>query len=125
MTLKQAEIAEFDEEEPIDMQQGPTDEELGKTYGYEGKFKVGDRVRVIKSMTIWSVKQYAQKGFDPINYTGTVQSLQLYGRKYKSLCSAITPVKVEFLPDNIGIPTGMFDRKWSAHFAAEELELIE
>jgi hypothetical protein len=40
------------------------------------------------------------------------------------MCSAITPLKVEFEVDGKGIPSGMFERKWMAHFAGEELELV-
>ena len=43
----------------------------------------------------------------------------------QSLCSAITPVKVEFAPDGPGVPAGMFARKWLAHFSGEELELVQ
>jgi hypothetical protein len=53
-----------------------------------------------------------------------VKALVLYGRKYKTLCSAITPVLVEFLPDGEGIPTNMFEKKFQMHFDAEELESI-
>jgi hypothetical protein len=101
-----------------------TDEDLGKTYGYEGNFKVGDSVRVKKDITIWSVKQYSKEGFNCKGFEGKVVELVLYGRKFKSLCSAITPIKVEFLPDGNGIPEGMFQRKFSAHFNAEELDLV-
>jgi hypothetical protein len=101
-----------------------TDEELGKTHGYEGDFKVGDIVKVKNSIRIWSVKEHAENGFDAEGYEGVVQALALYGRKHKSLCSAITPVKVEFQPNGKGIPEGMFARKFSAHFASTELEKL-
>jgi len=106
---------------------GPTDEELGKTNGYEGKFKVGNVVRVTKPIKIWSVKPYTKEGFDANGIVGKVSSLVLYGRKLKSLCSAITPVKVEFTPDDPSlISKGFaFERKFTLHFNAEELELIE
>lgn len=102
-----------------------TDQEKGLTHGYEGSFKVGDKVRVIVSTKIWSVKEYNKIGFDPQGMCGTVDALVLYGRKLKTLCSAITPVKVSFKPDNEGIPPNMFTRAWSAHFSAEELELVQ
>jgi hypothetical protein len=37
---------------------------------------------------------------------GEVVGLDLYGRKLKSLCSAITPIKVEFQKDGNGVPPG-------------------
>jgi len=106
---------------------GPTDEDLGKTNGYEGKFKVGNVVRVVKPIKIWSVKPYTKEGFDANGIVGKVSSLVLYGRKLKSLCSAITPVKVEFTPDDPSlISKGLaFERKFTIHFSAEELELVE
>jgi hypothetical protein len=64
-------------------------------------------------------------GFDCEGFEGVVQSLVLYGRKFKSLCGAITPIKVEFQPNGSGIPPGMFQKKWLGHFAGDELELIE
>ena len=60
-----------------------TDAETGKTYGYEGDFKVGDVVRVKDSIRIWSVKEYAKEGFVCQGYQGTVKELALYGRKQK------------------------------------------
>lgn len=116
------EIIDDSSEEGEDLR---TDEDKGLTHGYEGNFKVGDSVKVITSMKIYSVKSYSKEGFDPIGMTGTVAALVLYGRKKKSLCSAITPIKVEFQPNGSGIPEGMFDKKWNAHFCAEELELLE
>lgn len=113
------EIAEFDDDEDTD---DSTVE--AQTHGYEGTFKVGDKVRVTKSMRIWSVKPYTKEGFDPKGFEGQVIALVLYGRKFQTLCSAITPIKVEFQPDSPGIPADMFQRKWSAHFEHTELELI-
>lgn len=101
-----------------------TDEERGVTHGYEGSFKVGDIVKVIKHMKIYSVKQYSKDGFDPYGFIGRVAGLDLYGRKYKTLCSAITPIRVEFLPDEKSLPANMFDKKWSAHFESSEVELV-
>ncbi|KAJ1430987.1 hypothetical protein B484DRAFT_45728 [Ochromonadaceae sp. CCMP2298] len=93
--------------------------------GYEGDFKVGDTVRVNKNIRIWSVKKYQKEGFLIEGFVGKVQALALYGRKLNTLCSAITPVKVEFLPDGEGVPAGMFERKWLVHFEASELDLVE
>ena len=106
---------------------GPTDEELGKTNGYEGDFKVGNVVRVNKAIKIWAVKPYTKDGFDANGLVGTVSSLVLYGRKKKSLCSAITPVKVEFDPTDASIEAkGLkFERKFTLHFCAEELEHVK
>jgi hypothetical protein len=120
----QAEVLDFQEDAPILSDDSRTDEDKGLTHGYEGNFKVGDKVKVTKDIRIYSVKSYAKDGFNPIGMVGTVVQLVLYGRKLKSLCSAITPVKVEFQIDGEGIPEGMFDRKWQAHFCAEELELV-
>lgn len=121
---KMAELLEFADEAPLETDEKKTDEELAKTHGYEGNFKIGDSVKVNKSIRIWSVKEYSNDGFDCNGYEGKVTGLALYGRKYKSLCSAITPVKVEFQPDGKSVPVGMFTRKWVAHFASNELELI-
>ena len=106
--------------------EGPSDEEQGKTHGYEGTFKVGQTVRIKTATKIWSVKPYTKEGFDPKDLVGTVSQLVLYGRKYKSLCSAITPVKVEFAPTHPSLAAkGLnFERKFTVHFAADELELI-
>jgi len=101
-----------------------SDEAKGLSHGYEGDFKIGDVVRVSIHTKIYSVKKYGKDGFDPFGYVGTVHSMDLYGRKLKQLCSAITPIKVEFAVDGDGIPANMFDKKWIAHFSAEELELI-
>lgn len=122
MAIDEIEIGDDSTNEIVD---DKTDEEKGLTHGYEGKFKVGDRVRIIKHTKIYSVKQYASDGFDPFGYVGQVVSLVLYGRKFKSLCSAITPIKVEFQPNGDGIPTDMFDKKFQAHFDNEEVELIQ
>ena len=114
------EIAEFEE--------GEFQEEITpeiKTYGYEGNFNVGDIVKVNRHIRIWSVKPYTKEGFDSYGFVGKVNSLQLYGRKFKTLCSAITPVKVEFEINSEGIPPNMFERKWMAHFSGDELELIK
>jgi len=119
------EIAEFEDSDSSGTDTPTkTDLELGKTHGYEGDFKVGDVVRVSKSTRIWSVKPHTEKGFDPVGYQGVVKELVLYGRKLKSLCSAITPIKVEFEPTSAGVPAGMFERKWTAHFAHDELDLV-
>ena len=99
-------------------------EENPKTHGYEGDFKEGDIVKVAIHTKIYSVKKYSKEGFDPYGFVGKVHSLALYGRKNKTLCSAITPVKVEFM-DGPGIPQNMFERKFIVHFAGDELELIE
>ena len=88
--LQMVEIAEFgdaDEEHPVQV-------EKPKTYGYEGNFQVGDVVKVTKPIRIWSVKQYMKEGFICEGFVGKVVGLALYGRKFNSLCSAITPVKV-------------------------------
>ena len=111
-------IEEFEESSPDASQiDNRTDEEKGLTHGYEGNFKVGDRVRVIKqNLRIWSVKPYMQDGFLCDGFTGKVHSLVLYGRKKRALCSAITPIKVEFEPNGEGIPPGMFERNFFLHF---------
>jgi len=125
LLLKSTNVLDLGDSDDNNTKSDKTDEELGKTHGYEGDFKVGDIVRIKESITIWSVKEYADKGFNCQGYEGVVQSLVLYGRKYKSLCSAITPVKVEFQPASKGIPDGMFSRKFSVHFASTELEKIK
>ena len=111
---------------PVKVAGGPTDEELKKTNGYEGSFKVGDKVKVIAPIKVWSVKPYTKEGFDASGLVGTVSALVLYGRKMKSLCSAITPVKVEFATDHPSIASkGLsFERKFAIHFSADELELV-
>mmetsp|Transcript_21944 Transcript_21944/g.36748 ORF Transcript_21944/g.36748 Transcript_21944/m.36748 type:complete len:182 (-) Transcript_21944:54-599(-) len=119
--LYDAAITEFGEEEDN------TDDDtiVLKTHGYEGDFVVGDIVKVKDSIRIWSVKKYQENGFDAKGFVGRVHELALYGRKLKTLCSAITPVKVMFEPNGDGIPPDMFERKWMAHFAADELELVQ
>ena len=114
------EITEFGEDEFQEEK-----EAIIETHGYEGNFKVGDIVKVNKHIRLWNVKPYTKDGFDSYGFIGKVNSLQLYGRKYKTLCSAITPVKVEFEPNSEGIPPNMFERKWMAHFSGEELDLIQ
>lgn len=94
------------------------------THGYEGNFKVGDVVKVAINTKMYHVKQYSKTGFDPHGFVGRVDSLALYGRKFKTLCSAITPVKVKFSPEDPSIPAGMFDKAWVGHFAGDELELV-
>lgn len=73
-----------------------------RTHGYEGDFLPGDIVRVKADIRIWSVKAYMKEGFDVKGFEGKVKSLQLYGRKKGGLCSAITPVQVEFEPSGPG-----------------------
>lgn len=116
---RQMTIVDIADESPDDTAEAPA------THGYEGDFMVGDIVKVVIHTKIYSVKQYSSEGFDPCGFVGTVDSLALYGRKLKTLCSAITPVKVAFFPDNKSLPSGMFDKKWIAHFAGAELELVE
>ena len=101
-----SEILEFDNEPTEDESENKTDLELGKTHGYEGSFKIGDRVKVKGDIRLWHVKAYSDKGFIAKDFTGTVVGLALYGRKYATLCSAITPIKVEFLPDGEGVTPG-------------------
>lgn len=118
-SLHAVEIKEFADDDFSEVEVEPV-----KTHGYEGDFKVGDVVRVKSSIRIWSVKPYTKTGFDALGFVGTVHSLALFGRKYKTLCSAITPIKVEFQPDGDGIPSAMFEKKWIAHFSSDELDLI-
>lgn len=125
LLLKSTNVLDLGDSDDNNTKSDKTDEELGKTHGYEGDFKVGDIVRVKESITIWSVKEYSDIGFNCQGYEGVVRGLVLYGRKHKSLCSAITPVKVEFEPTNKGIPEGKFSKKFSAHFASTELEKIK
>jgi hypothetical protein len=94
------------------------------THGYEGDFQVVDLVKVTKDIRIWSVKPYTDEGFEIKGFTGKVTQLLLYGRKHGTLCSAITPIKVEFEPTGEGIPPGMFTKKFVGHFSHDELELI-
>lgn len=121
--FSKVDIAEFEEPDGIVNleKQQPV---KAMTHGYEGDFKVGDIVKVKKSIRFWQVKQYSKDGFDCLGFVGRVQNLVLYGKK-GTLCSAITPIKVEFLPENEGIPVGMFAKKFVGHFCAEELELIK
>ena len=124
--LKMTEVEEFQFEDSEEINADKrTDEEKLLTHGYEGNYKLGDVVRVIKPIVIHSVKPYQLKGFNSLNFIGKVQSFALYGRKYKSLCSAITPIRVEFQPNDKSIPENMFEKKWIAHFASDELELIQ
>lgn len=136
LSMGGVDIVDFSEDEEEDVEDADTDsataepeetrtdEELGTTHGYEGDFKVGDVVRVKDDIRIWSVKQYSDEGFSCQGFEGKVVQLVLYGRKLKSLCSAITPVKVDFEPTGNGVPEGMFTRKFTAHFAGDELDLV-
>lgn len=98
-----------------------------ETHGYEGDFQVGDIVKVNIHTKLYHVIKYRTDGFDPYGFIGTVSELALFGRKKKTLCSAITPVKVTFNPDGGrgSYPEDMFAKKFVAHFAGEELELVE
>ena len=49
--------------ESADADISKTDLELGKTHGYEGNYKIGDKVRVISDIRLWHVKEYAKDGF--------------------------------------------------------------
>jgi hypothetical protein len=100
-----------------------TDQEKGITHGYEKNFKVGDTVRVKTQVRIYSVKPFLEKGINPVDMEGEVKELVLYGRKHKSLCSAITPIKVQFKPGGKGVPAEV-ERPFFLHFAAGEVELI-
>lgn len=114
------EIPEFGEDDDMaDEGDTRTDMEKGLTHGYEGDFKVGDLVKVTVSTTIYSIPKME---FDCKGMTGTVDSMVLYGRKHKSLCSAITPIKVKFAPGNEGVDEAIYKRKFYLHFAADELE---
>jgi len=98
-------IVEFDGDEET-----KSEDDVSKkmtTHGYEGDFQVGDVVRVVPSIHIWSVKEHMKDGFNCQGFVGTVGSLQLYGRKFKTLCSAITPVKIDIMPDSEGVPPGI------------------
>ena len=103
-----------------------TDEEKGLSHGYEGDFKVGDKVKVLSSMIIYQVKEYKKDGFDPKGLIGIVDELVLYGRKNQTLCSAITPVKVKFEPPFQGVNDKIdtLNRKFYVHFAGDELEKV-
>ena len=88
-SIQVVEIAEFDDEGDAtvvakdNIDPTKTDQENGLTHGYEGTFKVGDRVKVLKSIKIWSVKQYFKQGFECQGFEGKVVDLVLYGRKKK------------------------------------------
>lgn len=99
-------ISDFDFDSSDEVAEVKSDLELGKTHGYEGDFKIGDKVRIKSDIRLWHVKEYSKEGFLCKGYEGVVIGFDLYGRKVKSLCSAITPVKVEFLPDGNGVPPG-------------------
>ena len=98
-----------------------------ETHGYEGDFKVGDIVKVKIHTKLYHVIKYRKDGFDPYGFIGKVSELALYGRKKKTLCSAITPVKVTFEPDGGrgSYPEDMFDKKFVVHFSGDELDLVE
>ena len=158
-SLRMAEVFELEDETEAEGAGIQTDEQLGKTHGYEGSFKVGDIVKVNSEIRIWHVKAYSKEGFLAAGFHGRVLGFDLYGRKFGSLCSAITPIRVEFEPAGQGIPSGnsrpililifiiilpiyllitnlfyftwcflnslgMFDKKFVAHFAAAELDLV-
>lgn len=106
MSLRMAEVFEIEDETETDGAGSQTDEQLGKTHGYEGAFKVGDVVKVTSSIRMWHVKAYSKEGFLATGFQGRVIGFDLYGRKFSSLCSAITPIRVEFEPGNEGIPAG-------------------
>lgn len=125
MKLYDANVLDFSEtEDDNDGDDHRTDEEKGLTHGYEGNLKIGDVVKVKISTTIYSVSDYRKDGFDPQGIQGTVHELVLYGRKEKSLCSAITPVKVKFDPSIINTDSLSFKRPFFLHFAGNELEKI-
>ena len=100
-----------------------TDMEKGLTHGYEGNFKVGDNIRVKAHCQIYSVIPLRDEGFDACGLTGKIVSLELYGRKQKSLCSAITPLKCLFEPGNEGVPDAV-QRRFFLHFNKDEVELM-
>ena len=129
MVIEIAEFGGVDEEEDEEENENANKEiaikPKKKTLGYEGSYKPGDVVRVAKSIKIFSVKEYSKDGFDIKDFVGTVSALKLYGRKFKTVCSAITPIVVAFKPDEEGIPPGMFKATFMLHFAADELELIK
>lgn len=95
-----------EEDSSSDTQLNKTDADLGKTHGYEGDFKLGDVVKINSDIRLWHVKAYNKEGFVAKGFQGKIQGFDLYGRKYNSLCSAITPIRVEFSPDGPGIPQG-------------------
>jgi hypothetical protein len=103
---KMAEIMELEGEMQPEEKDTKTDAELGKTHGYEGDFKLGDIVKINADIRLWHVKAYNKEGFIAKGFVGKIQGFDLYGRKYNSLCSAITPIRVEFQPDGVGIVPG-------------------
>ena len=128
MRLMDANVIDFStDENDGGGEDGLTEEERGLTHGYEGNFKVGDRVRVTVSTKIWTMpKVFADGYFDPKGLIGEVKALALYGKKQKTLCSAITPVQVEFMPnEQSAFPPETFPRKFMLHMAGNELELLE
>lgn len=108
-SLQMAEVFELEDETEADGASNQTDEQLGKTHGYEGSFKIGDIVKVNSPIRVWHVKAYSKEGFLATGFQGRVQGFDLYGRKFSSLCSAITPIKVEFQPDGEGMPAGNYN----------------
>ena len=107
-SLRMAEVFELEGEAEVKGEGVQTDEQLGKSHGYEGSFKVGDIVKVNSELRIWHVKAYSKDGFLATGFHGRVLGFDLYGRKFGSLCSAITPIRVEFEPNGQGIPSGMY-----------------
>lgn len=121
-------IPEFDddamlEEDNADPEEddGRTDMEKELTHGYEGDFKKGECIRVLTECTIYSVKPFLNEGLNPKGMEGEIADLVLYGRKHKSLCSAITPIKVKFKPGGPGVPSEI-ERPFFLHFEASEVE---
>ena len=96
-------IAEFTDEDGAETEK---EEKVITTHGYEGDYLPGDIVRVKNDMIMWHIKKYKDEGLNVKGYVGTVGSLELYGRKLKTLCSAITPVKTKFEVDGEGQPAG-------------------
>lgn len=116
------EIAEFTDDNIVDTKIASID-----THGYEGDFMPGDVVRVNVDLKLWHVKGHTDEGLNCNGFVGTVQSLELYGRKLKTLCSAITPIKVRFEAAGEGVPEvqeGALQRFFFGHFSYDELELI-
>ena len=107
-SLQMAEVFELEDEAEVKGEDIQTDQQLGKTHGYEGDFKINDIVKVNSDIRIWHVKAYSKDGFLATGFHGRVIGFDLYGRKFSSLCSAITPIRVEFEPNGEGIPSGMF-----------------
>ena len=128
--LRAAEIPEFDDDEMTDDDSGDseeeddrTDMEKGLSHGYEGDFKKGESVRVLADCKIYSVKPFLSEGLIPKGMEGEIAELVLYGRKHKSLCSAITPIKVKFQPGGPGVPPEI-ERPFFLHFEASEVERL-